>query len=131
MEFFLSQEGEAPACCYLSKIQKGIRTELKVLEKKEYGNALNDISIITILVSENYKDSFSERILFQKQQRGADIRLKLDYKTFVRATWDERERMYKEHILSSIESVRNRVCKADKSFLFDELVFDVKNILRL
>lgn len=131
MEFFLSQEGEAPACCYLSRIQKDVRDNLKTLEKKEYGTALREIAIITIIVSENYADSFSERILFQRKQQGADIRLKLDYKNFVKATKVEREMMYKEHIIESIESLRARVHKADKLFEFDKLILDVKKALEL
>ena len=130
MDFFLSQEGEAPACCYLVQLQHEFEPKLKGLNNKIYGSELTEIAIISILVSEKYLDSHKERVLFQKKQRGADVRLRIDYKTFVRAKPEQRRQIYMEHIIQAIESLRSRVKRANKDYQFDELVRDVKSALQ-
>ncbi len=130
MKFFLGIEGEPPASGYLQKIQQKMESQLKPLENCKYGECLKSIGIITILVSEKYYDSFSERILFQRKQKSADIRIRMNYKSFLRADEKQREEMYKAHLIESIKSIEERVCRVEKNFAFDKLLFDVNDVLR-
>lgn len=128
MNFFLSAEAQAPAAGILAQLHRIADSELKVLSDKCYGKELESIAIISILVQEElYEDGgFPERKLFQRKQFSADIRLRIDFRAFLIASSEKRYKIYCEHVLSSIETLRHKV---STDFLFDELVCDVSKIL--
>jgi hypothetical protein len=127
MEFFLGAEAEAPAATILSKFNQVVKQGLRKLSDTTYGEELSSIAIVTILLrADKYEDGFAERMLFQRKQKSADIRLRIDFELFMRSTPVERYDIYREHILSSIETLRRKV---SGQFDFDALVEDVTSIL--
>ena len=120
MTFFFSCEAYGPACGYIKAIQTEFEKKLSKLSDKNYGDELIDIGIISICMPENfYEDgAFAERRLFQRKQKSADIRLKIDYKTFKRGPEEKRREMYKEHVIQSIETLRKKMLTTDNNAHF-------------
>lgn len=128
MKFFFSCEAYAPASGYIMALAREVTEKLSILSDKSYGDELVDIGIISICMPEYfYEDgAFPERRLFQRKLQSVDIRLKIDYKVFKRGPKERRKEMYKEHVIQSIETLRNKV---SKQYDFDGLIQDVKRIL--
>ena len=128
MDIFLSAESAAPSAYLLSQMNQIVSKEFNTLKSKNYGDELKSIAIITILLPDKLYEGggYPERKLFQRKQCAADIRLRVDFRTFLRASPEKRYRMYCEHILSSVETLRHKV---SKNFLFHELVYDISEIL--
>lgn len=126
MKIFLGAELEGKASSCWFSLQLEYNEKLKILNNQNYGDELNDIAIISIIFIESPKEGFPERRLFQRKQKSADIRLRIDYKKFTTAKPEVRRQMYIQHILDSIDTLRHKV---SKDYKFDELYNDVKNIL--
>ena len=126
MIFFLSNEGSAPGCTFLNPLMLEFEKRLELLKDKNFGEELSSISIISVIMSDEYIEGYPERKLFQRKQKSADIRLHIDFNKFVRSKPEVRRQMYVQHILDSIDTLRNKV---SKDYKFDELYNDVKNIL--
>ena len=126
MKIFLGAEleGKADSCWF--PLQLEFDKRLEKLKECNYGDELNDIGIISIIFIESPKEGFPERRLFQRKQKSADIRLRIDYKKFTTAKPEVRRQMYVQHILDSIDTLRHKV---SKDYKFDEVYNDVKNIL--
>lgn len=109
-------------------MQKEIEKKLDCLSGKSYGDELVDIGIISICMPEYFygADAFPERRLFQRAQKSADIHLKIDYKAFKRGPDEKRKKIYSEHVIQSIETLRKKV---SKQYAFDGLIYDVKQLL--
>lgn len=128
MEFFLSAEVQASAAAMLMQLNRLASEALQILSGNYYGDALDNIAIITILVNDNLllDGGYKERIVFQRKTHSADIRLRIDYKSFMRATPAKRYEMFVNHILKSIACLAERV---DYSFQMNKLLLDMKEAL--
>ena len=128
MNFFLGAEAQASAAGMLTQLNRIAASEIKVVSDKSYGEELEDIAIITILVQEQFLENggYKERRLFQRKTHSADIRLRINYKKFMCATSEKRYEMYVQHILDSIACLKSKVSTA---FRFQELLSDVREIL--
>lgn len=129
MKFFLSSETQAGGASILMRFHNITQSHLNVLMCKDYGSELTEIAIITILVrKELLADGvFPERRLFKRKTKSADIRLRLDFESFLNSTPEQRNELYCSHIIASIETLRKKV---GREFRFDDLIQDVKVILR-
>lgn len=128
MVIFLSAELYGKADSLWSNLERKYQRRLDALQNKTYGEELDHISIISIIMPEEFFEDggWPERKLFKRKTKEADIRLRIDYKSFIRAKPEQREQIYKEHIIQSIETLRHKVSKAYK---FDELIHDVTELL--
>lgn len=129
MEIFLGAESEGPATSKWFILQKEFTPLLKPLKSNNYGDALTNIGIISILLRDQYFEGggYKERRYYSKKNKEADIRIKMDYHKFLRANSEAARKMYIEHILESI-SIAGK--KAGKGFDLDRLLFDVQNLLK-
>ena len=75
---------------------------------------------------EIFENGWKERRYFSRENKDADIRLRIDYKKFVRAKEKERKKIYMDHVL---EVIRIAGTKAGKEFDTERLLSDVKNVL--
>ena len=129
MDIFLSAETEGPAASKWFVLQKEFTPLLKSLSEKSYGEDLTSIGIISILLRDKYlgDDWHRERKYYSKKNKEADIRLKMDYQKFLRASPEDARKMYIEHILDSI-SIAGK--KAGKGFNLEHLLSDVREVLK-
>lgn len=116
------------AAGYLARTGKQVEKKLKVLNGKNYGEELKEITIISICLPKSYYQDgdFQERRLFKRKERYADIRLRLCYEDLKKSNDENKYNMYVEHILLSLETLRKKV---SKDFKLDELITDVYMIL--
>ena len=129
MDIFLGAEIEGSATSKWFELQKEFSELLLELKNKNYGLELKYIGIISIIMRTNYYEEggYKERSYYSKKRKEADIRLRLDYVDFVKASKEERKQIYIEHIL---EAIRIAGEKAGKMFETDRLLNDVENLLK-
>ena len=128
MKIFLSAETEGPAANKWFLLQKEFTPLLQSLNEKTYGETLNSIGIISILLRNKYLEDgwHKERKYYSKKNKEADIRIKMDYQKFLRANNAEARKMYVDHILESI-SIAGQ--KAGNDFNLEQLLLDVQKVL--
>lgn len=128
MKIFLSAEIEGPVTSRWFAIQREFSMALAQLEHRHYGDELISIGIISILMREEFfaDGAYKERIYYSKKRKDADVRLRIDYYSFLKASKEKRKEIYIDHILESIRSVGR---KAGPAFQIEQLVEDVKSLL--
>ena len=128
MRIILGAETEGPAASKWFELQKEFTPLLFRLENNNYGMSLDEIHIISIIMRPNFftDGAYQERKYYSKKTKSADIRLRINYIDFWRATNNERREIYITHILQSISIAG---LKAGNSFKLDLLLSDVKRIL--
>lgn len=131
MKIFLGSETEGRADSLLLPIRNTVNTLLDAIREKQYGNALLDIGIISIIMKDEMYDSggYPERKYYSKIKREADIRLRLNYKIFCNAKPDERMEIYKKHVWKAFIIAADKAKSVDCNFEKNRLLSDVKKIL--
>lgn len=129
MKIFLSAETESPAANLWFNLHKEINRRLDSLTTEYYGDELISIGIISIILSEKYfvDGGYPERRIFSKKNKEADIRLRINFNEFVKATPNRRREIYVNHIIDAIDCLRFKV---SKDFSFDKLMNDVIHVLK-
>ena len=84
MEIYLSSETEERADSLLLPIRNIVDSLLDDIRKNEYGSALTSVGVFAIIMKEEMYDSggYCERQYYSKVRKEADIRLRLNYKSF-------------------------------------------------
>ncbi len=131
MKIFLGSETEGRADGLLLPIRNAVNTLLDVIREKQYGNALLDIGVISIIMKDEMYDSggYPERKYYSKIKREADIRLRLNYKIFCNAKPHERMEIYKKHVWRAFAIAASKAKSADDNFEENKLLSDVKQAL--
>lgn len=128
MRFFLSAETTAPASTYWFALRAQVYPELLKLENRFYGQGLTKVGIISIILPDHFFEDggYRERRLYSQKNKEADIRIRLDYNSFIRAKPIERKKMYINHIICSLKSIEQ---KLDKNFEFEKMIADISEVL--
>ena len=128
MQLFLSGEIAFKANKPFDRVFDEVRSKLDRFEKADplddtYGTEFNDIAIITmVLGGDKCLESTPERRLVRHKARDADIRLKIDYKRFIKANKHTQMLLYVKNIVDSIMVVEERK-KGD--FNGEKLIADI------
>lgn len=124
MELFLTSESYGTASALWLLLCKEFNKNLEWLKSADYGDELTSICIVSIIMPDSYYEDggYRERILFKKSSKEADVRLRIDYKDFVSASYGKRKQLYCEHIVQALNSIRDRI---SKNFELDALIDDV------
>lgn len=128
MRIFLGAELYGKAGSRWFQLQKEFSEKIKKLEINEYDSELDNISIISIIMPDDFfaDGAYKERKYFNRKDKYIDIRLKIDYKSFVSGNKTVSRKLYIDHILSAFDVVANKVGPA---FQMQKLLADVKNLL--
>lgn len=129
MDIFLSAEIEGPATRKWFELQKEFSALLSQVSKNDYGENLISIGIISIIMRDEYfkEGGYKERKYYNRGRREADIRLRINYKEFLKASDQERRTIYINHIIESICIAGE---KAGEGFETERLISDVKRVLK-
>ena len=114
---FLSTEGEGTAAVKIMEILNPIQAALNKMDKR-YSSKLDSIAIIPLCVSD---PTVPERRYVSLKKRYADLRLRIDWDAFCRATPGQRQQQCRENILASSAYI----AKKDDSFLLKEFLADI------
>lgn len=122
---FFTTESQSPAASLISDCFQVIMKNMKVESLQKYTDCLDDIAIIPFCVDDEFMQTFQikERKYIGWKRRDADIRLRMNFDTFVQATKEERMQQCKEVIIRSLEVIAKR-CEAKK------LRFDIVNLIQ-
>ena len=128
MDIFLSAEAEGPATGKWFVLQKDFSAALSCLKSRHYGDDLISIAIISILMRDEFfaGGCYKERVYYSRKRKDADVRLRIDYNAFIKASKENQKEIYIDHIL---ESIRVAGSKAGPLFQTERLVTDVKELL--
>jgi len=112
---FFSTESQSPAVSLISDCFLAIKKNMHVEFLKKYTDCLDDIAIIPFCVDDEFMQIYQikERKYIGWKRREADIRLRMNFNTFVRASKEERMQQCKEVIIRSLEVIAKR-CEAKK-----------------
>jgi len=136
MNFFLSYEIDGRYENFDSELRKiGINIENKIkecLKKNDYGNEVMDLTVIAIIIKFNEqmdKDGwFKERVLFKKNKKEADIRLRIDYNKFVKGDNKVKKLLLIDNIIKSINALS---AKAKIDFNAKKLEEDILKLFKV
>ena len=133
MEIYLSSETEGRADSLLLPIRNMVDSLLDDIRKNEYGSALTSVGVFAIIMKEEMYDSggYCERQYYSKVRKEADIRLRLNYKSFCNAEAEKRVELYKQHVSRALEIAANKAKIADPEFQRDKLICDVRQAFGL
>lgn len=117
---FFSVEGEGPTAVGIMEILHPIQAALNELDKR-YSSQLDRIAIIPICVSDEAR---RERRYVSLKKRYADLRLRINWAGFVRATPEQRRRLCLENLRASAAYI----AKKDATFHLEEFLADLTAI---
>ena len=81
---------------------------LQELETRNYGEEFQYISIIPVIMPEEYHDGYTERRQIWRKKREADIRLYIDYEKYIKGDSKTKLMLWTKCIVESIEVVESR-----------------------
>ncbi len=112
MKFFLTSITSGEAGEISRVIANDIREALiPFLLERDYGEELIDITVIYMIVSKSLGLNMSERKLFKRKTREADMRLNIDYDIFCEADMQTRRLLIVKNIIESIRILDKRAKK--------------------
>ena len=132
MEIYLSSETEGRADSLLLPIRNMVDSLLDDIRKNEYGSALTSVGVFATIqkkslyqyrfLEEMYDSGgYCERQYYSKVRKEADIRLRLNYKSFCNAEPEKRVELYKQHVSRALEIAADKAKSADPEFQSDKL----------
>ena len=130
MKLFMSCEAMSPATMYILDMERVISPMLdNFFKEKKYGNDVESFYLISPCVSRKFiKDTgWKERNMYSKKDKSTDVRLFIDWETFISVSREERKKMYFEHIYQSIEQFGKKHPKLD--FDWERMLKDMKDVL--
>lgn len=108
------------------EILNEIEKRLKCLEVNDYGNAVQNLGIIPIIVKvvpEFESAGFhKERKLYKKKTKDADYRLRIDYESFLNANYEKKKLLIIKNVVDCIRLLGKKV---KKDFAAERLENDV------
>ncbi|SHI17478.1 Imm44 family immunity protein [Desulfosporosinus lacus] len=126
MEIFMSGEIDTTISEAFREIRNEIKQKLKILEVNDYGNAVQNLGIIPIIVNlEPELESagfFKERKLYKKKTKDADYRLRIDYESFLNANYEKKKLLIIKNVVDCIRLLGKKV---KKDFAAEQLENDV------
>ncbi|WP_242218424.1 Imm44 family immunity protein [Bacillus cereus group sp. BfR-BA-01380] len=130
MEFFISGEVDKSVSEYFNKIRREMEKKLQNLQEKNYGSAVNGISIIPIIVPPDLLQLgfFEERRLFQRKEKDCDYRLQINFQKFLNGDKENRKLLLIKNLIETIRSIGTKSKKAKLDF--DALALE-RDILEL
>lgn len=123
MQFFISGELDGTIADAWREVRGPLESLLnEALRGREYGPALNHIGIIPMCLRPELQRDRPERRLFQRKQRDADYRTKVDFEKFLNGSIEVRRKLLLKNIVLAVEDLQR---KARGQFAGDRLVADI------
>lgn len=132
MNFFISSEVDAPVADSFREIRKEIEKELNSLDQNFYGESVENVSIICMIVnltSEFDEAGFHGELLrYSKKNKNADVRIRINYLKFFNGDSAYRKILVLKSIIDAIRGVAQ---KTNGEFNAVELENDILNLFNV
>ena len=120
-----SIESWHPAAERISECFAYFDARTKVIDLSKYCDALDTIGIIPFSGPNKHMSDWKERKYVSWSRREADIRLRIDFDTFVKSSRETQRDIVKEIIIKSLEIIKHK-CDAKKlRFDLDDMLYDM------
>lgn len=120
-----STESWHPAAERISECFAHFDARMKVIDLSKYCDALDTIGIIPFSGPNKHMSDWKERKYVSWSRREADIRLRIDFDTFVKSSRETQRDIVKEIIIKSLEIIKHK-CDAKKlRFDLDDMLYDM------
>lgn len=120
---FFSTESWHPAAERISECFMFFQSKMKVNDISKYCDAIDNIGIIPFSGPDKHMSDWKERKYISWVRREADIRLKIDFDSFIKAPIETQRAMVRDVIIRSLEVVKSK-CDARK------LRFDINDLIQ-
>jgi Immunity protein 44 len=130
MKFFISGETDKSVDKCFNEARKEVENRLKTLTVKDYGSAVNCISIFPIIVTTDLIQLgfFKERTLFLRKEKDCDYRLQVNLQRFLTSDKELQQLLLLKVLIETIRSIGLKTTKAKLDF--DSLSLE-KDIFKL
>lgn len=130
MKFFISGETDKSVDKCFNEVRKEVENRLQTLTVKDYGSAVNSISIFPIIVTTDLIQLgfFKERTLFLRKEKDCDYRLQINLQRFLTSDKELQQMLLLKVLIETIRSIGLKTAKAKLDF--DSLSLE-KDILKL
>ncbi len=122
---FFSTESWHPAAERISECFVFFQERMKDIDLSAYCDALDVIGIIPFSGPDKHMSDWKERKYISWVRREADIRLRINFDTFVKSSREAQRAMVKEVIIKSLEIVKKKCAAKKLRFDIDQLLCDV------
>ena len=120
-----STESWHPAAERISECFVYFDARMKVIDLSKYCDALDTIGIIPFSGPNKHMSDWKERKYVSWSRREADIRLRIDFDTFVKSSRETQRDIVKKIIIKSLEIIKHK-CDAKKlRFDLDDMLYDM------
>jgi hypothetical protein len=132
MRIFMSGEIDRSVGEKFIALSNDIEAKLRVLNDRNYGNEVTNIGIIPIVVTQKLLDNgfFKERRLFQRKDKGADYRLRINIDKFLNGDESTRRLLIIKNIVCSVRDLARKAKKDFDAKSFERDILDVLGVTR-
>ena len=110
MRFFFSGELDVEVVDRYRPVRQKVESRLNsALGTKSYGEAINTIALIPIIVSSQFTEGRKERRLLKRGEKVADYRLFIDHQAFVIAGDQGREQLLVQNLLIAVKDIHRKL----------------------
>lgn len=106
----LSGELDAEVADQYRAIRKEVENALNhALGDQDYGDVLNEIGIIPIILGPRFSEGRTERRLVKRAEKTADYRLFIDYKDWAAGSQGDRKRLLVKNVLACVKDIDRKL----------------------
>jgi len=110
VRFFFSGELDSKIADAYRSTRKQVETTLnEALKSVEYGEAIEEIGIIPIILSAKFAEGHKERRLVKRAAKTADYRLFIDFDSFANGSEEERKHLLVENLLNAVADIDRKL----------------------
>ena len=122
---FFSTESWHPAAERISECFTYFQSRMKVKNMSEYCDAIDTIGIIPFSGPDKYMSNLKERKYISWIRREADIRLRIDFNVFTKASMETQRIIVKDVIIRSLNVIKLKCDTKKLRFDIDNMIQDI------
>jgi hypothetical protein len=110
VRFFFSGEIDAEVADEFREVRQAVERALhNALGRESYGNALESIGVIPMILGPRSLDRRKERRLVQRAKKSADYRLIIDYAAWCKGSRDDRVQLLVRNLLEAVDDIDRKL----------------------
>lgn len=132
MKFFMSSEVDVDISEDFRIVRNEVEQKIKLLESKNYGDNIVELSIIPIVVNLTPEleeaGFFKERVKYSKKNKETDIRLRINHTAFKEADKETQKLMVISNVIQSIKALHLKVKTGFDAFSLEKDILELFEI---
>ncbi|MFC7677816.1 Imm44 family immunity protein [Paenibacillus sp. GCM10028914] len=132
MEFFMTSEIHFDVRKDFQVIKSEIDEKMKLLEDRSYGDKVEQLSLIPIIVHKDLLEEgfFKERVMYKKKDKDTDIRLQIDHQTFKNADKETKRLLVINNIVNSVRALGLKLMSGFDAASLERDILELFNVTK-